>query len=418
MNHSRRTPRWVALLIAGALVATACDAALPEIEPLPGDPPTAAPGPGLPPPDPGPAPPPVGDTTTPPPDPKAPPATDAPPIAKPPSPTEPPTTEPPAVPPSTEPPTTEPPPTTTPPDHGGHDGMPHVDRSLIPVGSPGTGARLVAAGAGPPDPNDIPGAIVMLCDFSHMNFDDPIVFPGVRDATHLHAFFGNTGASHASTIDSVRSTGNSTCRGGVANRSSYWVPALIDTRTSRPVRPREVVVYYTHGNLPGPEISAHPAGLQILAGDARATGPQPHVNWWCRGNDNGYSDYISPNCRSDEDLKLTVVFPQCWNGRDLWSSDQSHMAYSTRGGGCPGSHPVAVPQLNLSVIWPLDGEPPTALRLSSDMYSHDRPGGYSGHADWFDGWSEDVKQTFVTECIHREVYCFAQLGNGQRLDRP
>ncbi len=403
MIHSRRTPRWGALLLAGALVATACDGALPEIEPLQGDLSKVAPDPNLPPRDPDPTPPSVGDTTTPPPDPKAPPSTDAPTTTKPPATTEPPTTE---------------PPTTEPPDHGSHDGMPHVDRALIPTGSSGTGAHLVAPGAGPPDPNDIQGAIVMLCDYSHMNFDDPIVFPGVPDATHLHAFFGNTGTNHASTIDSIRTGGNSTCRGGVANRSSYWAPALIDTRTARPVRPREVVIYYTHGNLPGPEITPHPAGLQILAGDATATGPQPHVNWWCRGNNNSYSGYISPNCRSDEDVKLTVVFPQCWNGRDLWSPDQSHMAYSTRGAGCPGSHPVAVPQLNLSVIWPLDGEPPTALRLSSDMYSDDRPGGYSGHADWFDGWNEDVKHTFVSECIHREVYCFGQLGNGERLNRP
>ena len=66
-----------------------------------------------------------------------------------------------------------------------------------------------------------------------MSFDDPIVFPGQPGRSHLHTFFGNTGANADSTAESIRGTGNSTCRGGIANRSSYWVPTLIDIRDKR-----------------------------------------------------------------------------------------------------------------------------------------------------------------------------------------
>jgi hypothetical protein len=137
--------------------------------------------------------------------------------------------------------------------------MPTVDQSLIPTGSAGSGSLLMQPGGGTPRTDDIQGAHVMSCEFSHMNFDDPIVFPGVRNATHLHTFFGNTATNFASNRDSILNSGNSTCRGGIANRSAYWVPSLIDTRTGAPVRPHEIVFYYAHGGVPGPQIQPHPA---------------------------------------------------------------------------------------------------------------------------------------------------------------
>ena len=64
-----------------------------------------------------------------------------------------------------------------------------------------------------------------------MAFDDPIVYPGQVGKSHLHVFFGNTGANANSTAASIAGSGNSTCDGGTVNRSAYWVPALIDTRS-------------------------------------------------------------------------------------------------------------------------------------------------------------------------------------------
>jgi predicted xylan-binding protein with Ca-dependent carbohydrate-binding module/uncharacterized protein DUF1996 len=62
------------------------------------------------------------------------------------------------------------------------------------------------------------------CTPSHFAFDDPIVYPGQSGQSHMHVFFGNTGSNANSTSESLRTTGNSTCRGGTINRSSYWVP--------------------------------------------------------------------------------------------------------------------------------------------------------------------------------------------------
>ena len=76
-----------------------------------------------------------------------------------------------------------------------------------------------------------------------MAFDDPIVAPGGPGASHPHVFFGNTAIDAYSTITSIQTTGNSTCAGGIANRSGYWVPAIVDTRDNRPLVPVDILVY-------------------------------------------------------------------------------------------------------------------------------------------------------------------------------
>src|SRR6478752_5197313 len=72
------------------------------------------------------------------------------------------------------------------------------------------------------------GTFRIPCAYSHMAYDDPIVFAGSPGASHLHVFFGNTSVDANSTQQSL-DAGGSTCRGGTANRSAYWMPAMIDT---------------------------------------------------------------------------------------------------------------------------------------------------------------------------------------------
>src|SRR5262249_783754 len=61
-----------------------------------------------------------------------------------------------------------------------------IDLSRIPIGSEGSSARLISATRERPAAGDGTGAFRTSCDFSHMNFDDPIVFPRIPGASHLH----------------------------------------------------------------------------------------------------------------------------------------------------------------------------------------------------------------------------------------
>ncbi|MDH4364756.1 MAG: DUF1996 domain-containing protein, partial [Acidimicrobiia bacterium] len=81
------------------------------------------------------------------------------------------------------------------------------------------------------------------CEYSHFNYDDPIVFPGQPGKSHLHMFIGNTTADAYTTMDSLLNSGGSTCDGFELNRSAYWMPALMDGK-GHVVVPRAITIYY------------------------------------------------------------------------------------------------------------------------------------------------------------------------------
>lgn len=293
--------------------------------------------------------------------------------------------------------------------------MPYVDMSALPTGNPGVSDVEIRPTSEKPVPADI-GAFRTSCSFSHMSKDDPIVFPGQPGRSHLHAFFGNTLADANSTSESLRSSGNSTCRGGIANRSAYWVPAVID-KNGKPITPQSAQVYYKTGynGIAPRDVNVFPQGLRMVAGDAKMTGPgQPHSYWSCETY-NGHPNAI-PDCGGERVL-MAVQFPQCWNGRDLDSADhKSHMAYPENG-RCPSTHPVAIPEISFNIYYVVPaGTRSSEWRLVSDMYDSSLPGGYSSHGDWFEGWDRQVAETFVKYCDQASMDCHSHLlGDGREI---
>ncbi len=267
-----------------------------------------------------------------------------------------------------------------------------------------------------PSPSSI-GSFREPCNFSHMAFDDPIVYPGQPGAGHLHTFLGNDQANASSTADSLMGSGNSTCTGGTLNRTSYWMPTLIDTRTGQPMVPTESVFYYKLGYLgvKAGSVRSFPKGLRMIAGDPGNTSPIKSGNAGLECVSGGGHQPAMPSCPVGDDLNLSVIFPQCWDGVNLDSPDhQSHMAYAT-GKGCPSTHPVPLPEIALNVHYKIS-EPNSGafLKLSSDNYSG--PGGYSMHADWFNGWDSSTNDAFVKGCINGNMDCHAYLlGDGRIL---
>ena len=319
-----------------------------------------------------------------------------------------PTVPPPATPPSSAPAPTAP--------SGAVPGVP-FDPRLVPAGDPGSTAfRIVRTGELPTPSGDGTGNFRTVCAYSHMNNDDPIVAPLRLGASHLHVFWGNTATDATSTAASLATSGGSTCRGGTANRTAYWAPAVIDTRTGAPQAPALVHVYYKsgyYGIAPG-EVTPLPDGLRMIAGSSTATGPQDHAGWRCWDAATPVQATI-PSCAVGDFVTMTLDFPQCWNGRDLDAPDhKSHMAFPV-GGRCPASHPVPVPVVSYNVLYRVTASTDTrAWRLSSDTYSGSQPGGYSVHGDWFDGWDPAVKRTWTDGCVNRPVTCGSHmLGDGR-----
>lgn len=301
-----------------------------------------------------------------------------------------------------------------------------VDASKIPVGSAGKNFDALSAANDSPTADSI-GAFRTICDYSHMKFDDPIVYPGQPGKSHLHTFVGNTGLNGNSTHASLLATGNSTCRGGTINKTGYWQPAMIDTRDGTPLAPNRGVIYYKtgyRGVAPG-AVQPFPPGFRMIAGNAGAT-TEPYefggVIFQCsaRGSDSALGEKKAriPVCAPGQDVWAMVDFPQCWDGKNIDSPDhKSHMAYAQDPKGCPATHPVPFPVVTISFVYQVPaGGDVSKWRLSSDNYSTSLPGGYSLHADWMMAWKPEFMDIWTNKCLRASVDCKAHLlGNGQAM---
>ena len=266
------------------------------------------------------------------------------------------------------------------------------------------------------------GAFRTTCNIAKFAFDDPIVYPNQPGASHLHMFFGNTGITARSTAQSISNSGGSTCRGGILNRSAYWIPALYDSVTKEIIAPRFGQFYYKSGsNVDVTKTVDIPNCLSMIAGDKAATGPQPYIDWACGGvNQTGFI----PDCVNGvTTMTASVEFPQCWDGVNLDAPDhKSHMAYVIYQNPplksyCPASHPVQLPMINEQFDFPiLPHHHPDRWRLSSDMYSTTLRGGRSLHADWMLGWDAPTMHSIVVNCLQKGLDCgVGTIGNGLQL---
>jgi hypothetical protein len=70
---------------------------------------------------------------------------------------------------------------------------------------------------------------------------------------------------------------------------------------------------------------------------------------------------------------------------------------------------VAIPVITYRVGYHVPQGGVGSWRLSSDMYDSSKPGGYSLHGDWFNGWDPAVAQEFVRECDQKARDCHSHL---------
>jgi hypothetical protein len=311
-----------------------------------------------------------------------------------------------------------------------HMDMTHIPADQLPKGNPeyADSRILLYSNAIPELSGDGTGNFRVGCEFSHMSYDDPIVYPGQQGAAHLHTFFGNTSTNYSSTHASLITTGNkSTCAGAAANLSAYWVPTLMNGST--PLAPQSQGAYYKSEHLPANTIQDVPKGLIMVAGNKNSlVGQNPWMIYWnCIGGSNGTT---IPSCPAGSTLGLSVAFPQCWDGVNLDSPDHiSHVRYSglfpqppgtvgTFGDDCTKEvgHHVHIPAITVITNWIVPPGGSANLRLSSDL-----PGaapGASAHADYMEGWDRPILQRFMQHCVREARDTTNNLCDGQELVLP
>lgn len=287
--------------------------------------------------------------------------------------------------------------------HGNNDStLPNCDMSVgaaFVTTCNGGGASLIPAqGLGHTNGNTLNGQPVYtnagsfrtVCHFSHLGYDDPIVFPNRPGLTHLHQFVGNTNTGAGSNLMTLGQTGRSTCSGGIANRTGYWSPVMvyqcdISDNTCNHARKGcvsdatyingcktldgQVFVaddenfYYKCGNDDGSDCQDEtwfPVGHRMISGKATnqsqaafgqgmlalsfdcfyrrptdgvefSTTRFFHIPTTAESNAiTGVDDHGSTISMPCNDINMRVGFPQCWDGVNVDSPDHiSHMAYAS-----------------------------------------------------------------------------------------
>jgi GH24 family phage-related lysozyme (muramidase) len=300
-------------------------------------------------------------------------------------------------------------------------------------------------GSGKPD---VVGAFRFLCGPHHLAYADPIVSPN-KPSEHLHVIFGNTLTSESSTYESLRRTGESTCR-NEGNRSAYWVPAVIGRDPGNEpvvIMPAYFNIYYKRRPASDPYYAEQgvtpvriPRGLRFVFGgpdwEAAANHPNRPYFKCIRTHDGrdrpreGHDDLamrrVLSQCGEPGDqIQVSVTAPRCWDGQNLDSADhKSHMAFPQAGPQtgykvrCPRSHPYEMATFTLHTVFEVqEGDRPETWEPSSAMMAgrKQRPWD-TWHADWFGAWNDDILARWQNACIDRLLSCSSgNLGDGGQM---
>lgn len=300
------------------------------------------------------------------------------------------------------------------------------------------GSGAIPASSSP----DIVGAFRFICGAGHLAFDDPIVYPGQPGKAHLHQFYGNMTTNAYSTNASLRAKGDSTCNstgtmdgsGSSANRSAYWMPAMLDGKGNA-IKPNYVVIYYKR--LPSSDSRCHPEvnpsawgrcvpipnGLRFIFGYDMVTGKPPTGGMYYNCKDGTAGVYKSipeaaPNCPPGAKLLAIIHAPECWDGKNLDSPNhRDHVSYRDSTGKCPATHPFLMPKFTMTADYSVEkGDDLKQWMLSSDLMHPELPHGMTYHADYLEGWDPFVKAMWTDGCINKKLNCSGgDLGNGKQL---
>ncbi|KAF9876986.1 hypothetical protein CkaCkLH20_05252 [Colletotrichum karsti] len=265
---------------------------------------------------------------------------------------------------------------------------------------------------------------------------DPLMSPG-EPATHVHAIHGSNGISPSATFSDLVAADCTSCR-VKEDKSAYWTPALYfqDTTTGEFEVVEQVGGMLAYYLLNGKDIKAFPPGFRMVAGDTfrrnytagDASKPDPEKSVWSLLGQTKQSvleqravgfnclnyarapegtlyrhylpdkSYLDANCA--DGVRFEMMFPSCWNGKDLDSDDhKSHMAYPDLviDGTCPEGFETSTPNLLYETIW---NTAAFKQRTGRFVIANGDTLGFGYHGDFMSGWDEEFLQSAVNTCTN------------------
>jgi hypothetical protein len=153
------------------------------------------------------------------------------------------------------------------------------------------------------------------------------------------------------------------------------------------------------------DVKQFPEAFRMIAGSphksSRNSTDDDAFNYSCLGV-NGPETLELPKQHCPGGLRIQVMFPSCWNGKDVTSDNlQDHVSYPVgmhEGGTCPSTHPVRLITIFLEQIFHTDKfeyyDGAFVLSTGDNV-------GYSSHADFQNGWDaspNSILQQAIDRC--------------------
>ncbi len=233
--------------------------------------------------------------------------------------------------------------------------------------------------------------------------NDPILMHGMAGSSMQHDFFGNTGTTASSVTKDL--VGGSTSCTTTADASAYWTPVLFQNGTA--LTPKGTLIYWRAPVGAQKSVQTVPAGLTMIAGNEAADAPQGAgvIGWGCTGLARARLANAPHDCAAGTQVRVTIVFPNCWDGKTLDGAKQTNVVQLT-GTACPASHPVQIPQVVVHVSYPTSSAAGLTLSVGPQLQGSVT----TEHADFMNGWNEPVLTSDVTACVLTGIRCGAVSG--------
>ncbi|KZF19119.1 WSC-domain-containing protein [Xylona heveae TC161] len=251
----------------------------------------------------------------------------------------------------------------------------------------------------------------MSCSTVQTGRIDPVVSPGMV-SSHVHKLVGASNINISSTYDTLRQASCTSCS-VQADKSAYWTPLLYYQHadgTFEEVYAGGMAIYYLGRGNATTGATPFPPGFRMLSGDMSARSYDNTTLTY--GNVRPVADRVSFACLDDQamaeqpymfrtsckyGMRAQIHFQSCWNGRDLYRSDNSHVAYMSDidNGECPPTHPVQLVHLFYEVLYSMDSVTQDGGRF---VFAQGDPTGYGFHGDFINGWDQKTIKNATKEC--------------------